>query len=86
MIPLLAVLKFRNRRNRGFGLWIPLILIWLLLLPVILLLLPVVLVLCLVGRVSAVRALSTSWQIFTGFRGVQIEVGTGNGLVSIRIF
>ena len=84
MIPLLAFVNFRNRRNRSFRLWIPLFLVWLLLLPVVLLLLPLFFVLCAVGEVNAFQALATIWQMLTGLKGTCIEVAERRASVLIH--
>ncbi len=86
MIPLLALVSFRNQRNRGFRLWIPLFLVWLLLLPVALLLLPLFFVLCAVGEVKAFQALATLWQILTGLKGTYVEVAERQTSVLIHTF
>jgi len=84
MIPLLALVSFRNERNRGFRLWIPLFLAWLLLLPVALLLLPLFFVLCAVGEVNAFQALATFWQMLTGLKGTHIEVAERRASILIH--
>lgn len=86
MIPLFAVVRFRNERNRSFGLWVPLFLIWLLLLPLVFLLLPVFFVFCAVGEVNAFRALVTLWQILTSLRNTHIEVAQRRTLVQVHTY
>jgi len=85
MIPCLAVLRVRNRRGRGFHLWIPLVLVWILLLPVAVLILPLFLLYCLIGRVRIARAINACQSLFRGLKGMQIEVENRVCSVSLRI-
>jgi len=86
MIPPLAYLRVRNQCNRGFALWIPMVLVWLLLSPFALLLLPLFFVVCALGEVDPWRALSTLWQILVGFNGSDIDVACRETSISIRTF
>jgi uncharacterized membrane protein len=86
MIPLVASVSIRNKRSRGFRLWIPLALVWLLLLPVALLLLPVVFVACWVGQIDPFDALSAWWRILSALRGSNIEIDADRSSVSIHVF
>jgi hypothetical protein len=86
MIPLLAVIKIRTQRNRGFRLWIPLFLAWLLLAPVVLLLLPLFFVLCAIGEVNALRGLATCWQALVGLRNIHVEVVERRSSVLIHTY
>ena len=86
MIPLVASVSVRNKRSRGFRLWIPLALVWLLLLPVALLLLPVVFVACWVGEIDPFRALSVFWQILSSLKGSDVEVDNDGSSVLIHVF
>jgi uncharacterized membrane protein len=86
MIPLVASVSIRNKRSRGFRLWIPLALIWLLLLPVALLLLPVVFVACWVGQIDPFQALSVLWQILSALKGSNIEFDDDHASVLIHVF
>jgi hypothetical protein len=86
MIPLLAYLRVRGQRNRGFALWIPLVLVWLLLAPFALLLLPFFLVVCALGEVDSWRALSTLWRVLAGFNGSDIDVACRETSISVRTF
>ena len=79
MIPLLALVSFRNKRNRGFRLWIPLFLVWLLLLPLFF-------VVCAVGEVNALQALATFGQILKGLKGARIEVAERQASVLVHTF
>ena len=85
MIPLFAVIRFRTRRHRQLGLWLPLFLVWLLLLPVALLLLPFFVIACLVARMNPWRVFSTGWQVISGLTGTHIEVEHAQTRVLIRI-
>ena len=86
MIPLVAAVSIRTKRNRGFRLWIPLALVWLLLLPVALLLLPVVFVACWVGRIDPFQALSVFWEILGGLKGANVQYGERGSSVAIHVF
>ena len=86
MIPLLAVVRLRCKRNRGFRLWIPLFLVWLLLAPVVLLLLPIFFILCWIGKVNPFRAISTLWQVLAGLKGTYLEVVQPRTAIMIRTF
>jgi hypothetical protein len=86
MIPLVAAVTIRNKRSRGFRLWIPLALVWLLLLPVVLLLLPVVFVACWAGRVDPFRALPVFWEILSGLKGANAEFDGRGATVLIHVF
>ncbi|HXN49915.1 MAG TPA: hypothetical protein VN893_24905 [Bryobacteraceae bacterium] len=86
MIPLVASVSVRNKKSRGFRLWIPLALVWLLLLPVALLLLPVVFVACLVGRSDPFQALSALWQILSALKGSDIAFDDERASVLIHVF
>ena len=86
MIPLVASVSVRNKRSRGFRLWIPLALAWLLLLPAALLLLPVVFVACWVGRIDPFQALSALWQILSALKGSNVEFEDEDSSVLIHVF
>ncbi len=86
MIPLLAYIRIRTGRNRGFRLWIPLFLAWLLLAPLVLLLLPLFLVVCMVGEVDSWQALSTFWQMLVGLKNTCIEVAHQETSILIHTF
>ncbi|HEY6250703.1 MAG TPA: hypothetical protein VI685_12140 [Candidatus Angelobacter sp.] len=86
MIPLMAVIGFRNYNGRGFRLWIPLFLVWLLLLPLVLVLLPLAFLALALMKVNPLRGLQTGWQILTGLKGTHIEIEDGNSLILVRIF
>ena len=86
MIPLVASVSIRNKRSRGFRLWIPLALVWLLLLPVALLLLPVVFVACWAGRIDPFEALSALWQILSALKGSNVEFEDEDSSVLIHVF
>ena len=72
------------RPSRRFLLRIPVLLVWVPLLPLVLLLAPLVFVACLVVRVGPFRGVAAFWQLFSGLRGVRVEVDSP-GAVSIRI-
>jgi hypothetical protein len=86
VIPLLAYLRVRNQCNRGFALWVPLVLVWVLLAPFVLLLLPLFFLVCALGEVDAWRALSMLWQVLAGFNGSDINVAGQETSISIRTF
>jgi len=86
MISLLAYIRIRTDRNRGFRLWIPLFLAWLLLAPVVLLLLPLFLVVCVVGEVDSWRALSTFWQMLVGLKNTHVEVAHQETSILVHTF
>jgi hypothetical protein len=73
------------RPPQCFPLRIPVLLVWVLLLPFVLLLAPLVFVVCVLGRVSPFRGVAALWQLFSGLRGVRVEVVDPNTAVSIRI-
>lgn len=85
MIPIQSTVCIRNRRRRGFPIWIPLFLVWLLLLPVALLLLPLIFAAFLVVRVNPFRALSILWEIVTALKGTDVAVDDGHYSVLVRI-
>ena len=85
MIPLLAVVRFRSRRNHSFGLWLPLFLAWLLLAPLVLLLFPIFFILCSIGKVNPFRAISTLWHVLTGMRGTNVEVAQNRTMLMVHI-
>jgi len=60
--------------KRQFHLWIPVLLIWVLLLPFVLLLVPLVFVACLVMGADPIQGVSVYWELFSGLRGVRVEV------------
>ena len=86
MIPLVASVSFRSRRDRNCRLWIPLALVWLLLLPLVLMLLPVMFVICWVVRVDPVEAVTVFWQILSALKGTNMECGAGRSSVEIHVF
>ena len=86
MIPLVASVSIRNKKSRGFRLWIPLALVWLLLLPVALLLLPVVFVACWVGQIDPFQTLSAVWQILSVLKGSDVEFDDQRASVLIHVF
>jgi hypothetical protein len=85
MIPIMAFLRIRTRRNRGFRLWIPLFLVWLVLLPLVLVILPFAFLACLIGQVNPFRALSVSWQLLAGLRNANVEIAQGQVLVLVHV-
>jgi hypothetical protein len=86
MIPLVAAVSVRNKRSRGFRLWIPLALVWLLLLPLVLLLLPVAFVACWVGRIDPFEALPALWRILCALKGGNVEFDSDGSSVAIHVF
>ena len=72
-------------RPRRFRLRIPILLVWVLLSPFVLLLAPLVFVVCLTARVNPFRGVALFWQLFSGLRGVRVEVDDPSDAVSIRI-
>jgi hypothetical protein len=72
-------------RARRFRLRIPILLVWVLLLPFVLLLAPLVFVVCLAARGSPFRGVALFWQLFSGLRGVRVEVDDPREAISIRI-
>ncbi len=85
MIPLMAVLGLRTRRNHIFRIWIPIFLVWLLLLPLVLVLLPVFFVAALIVRVNPLRAIAAGWNLLTGLSGTHIELEDPEHYVLIRL-
>jgi len=85
MIPLVIVMRLRTRRQRQFGLWLPLFLVWLLLLPLVLVLLPFFVIGCLIARMNPWRVFVTGWQIIAGLRGTHIEFEHGRQAVMLHI-
>jgi hypothetical protein len=86
MIPLLAIIRIRSDRGRGFHLWLPLFLLWLLLLPFVLLLSPLIFLVCVAGQVNLLRAASVVWQILAGLTNTHVEVTDPKASVLIRVF
>lgn len=89
MIPLFAVIKFRNRKNdrwRGFRLWIPLFLVWVLLLPVVLLLVPFAVLTLRLAHMKAGRSLAAFWQLLCSLRGMHIEFEVPDHGVFVRVY
>ncbi len=86
MIPLVATVSFRSRRDRNCRLWIPLALVWLLLLPVVLAALPVMFVICWVAGVDPVETVAVFWQILSALKGTNMEYGAGRSSVEIHVF
>lgn len=85
MIPLLAVVGFRNRHARRFQLWLPLFLVWLLVLPFVLVLLPFVLVGFWAKRVNPFRAVRAVWQTFCALRNTHVEIENDETWVLISL-
>ncbi|KAA6465511.1 hypothetical protein DYQ86_04035 [Acidobacteria bacterium AB60] len=70
---------------RTFRLWLPLFLLWIpliLLSPIILI---VVVAVCLVGRVSPLRALGAFWAITCSLPGTEVTVHTDGNHVRVKI-
>lgn len=72
-------------KPRRFRLWIPILLVWVLLLPFVLVLAPLVFAACLAACGNPFRGVAVFWQLFSGLRGVRVEVDDPGEAVSIRI-
>lgn len=86
MIPLFAIVRVSPRQHRSFGLWFPLFLVWLLLLPLVVLLIPFCLIACLVVRLNPWRVFSTGWQVIAALSGTDVDIGSRQARVLVRIF
>jgi hypothetical protein len=84
MIPVLAVVGVRGRRN--FRLWLPLFLVWLLLLPFALLLLPVLFIVALFVRADVWRAVGALFSVLCATRGTHVEAAARGNSVFVHIY
>ena len=86
MIPMVAQLQVRDRRNREFHLWIPLVIFWILLLPVAVLIVPLVFLACLFQRTNPSRVLTAYWNVLSALKGTQLEFNHPKSSALIHIF
>ena len=75
MIPMAGVIALRTHpQGRTWWIPLPLFLLWLILLPVLILVVVAIFVVSLIVNVNPWRALSSSWQLLAGLRGLRVQV------------
>ena len=85
MTPNIAIIRIQNHVLRGFPIVVPIFLLWI---PVILLSPLILLVLwglCIAGRVSLWRTISTFWAVLCGLPGTEVRVCADGNRVNVRI-
>lgn len=86
MIPMVAELQVRDRQNREFHLWIPLILLWIVLLPVTILIVPFIFLACLFQRMNPFQVLPAFWEVLSALKGTHMEFNHPKSSALIHIF
>ena len=86
MIPMAGILALRTQpEGRTWWIPLPLFLIWLILLPALIIVVPAIFIVSLIVRIDPFRALSTSWQILAGLRGLRVQVEEKDAAVLINL-
>lgn len=86
MIPMVARLQARDRQDREFNLWIPLMIFWILLLPVAVLVAPLIFLACLLRRTNPFRVLPAIWEALSALKGTHLEFNHPKSSGLIHIF
>ena len=86
MIPMAGVVALRTRpQGRVWWIPLPLFLLWLILLPALIVVVPAIFVVSLIMHINPYRALSISWQLLAGLRGLHVQVEEKHTAVLIRL-
>ena len=85
MIPMAGIVALRTRpQGRVWWIPLPLFLLWLILLPALIIVVPAIFVVCEIVRINPFQALSTSWQLLAGLRGLHVQVEEKEAAVLIK--
>ena len=85
MIPMAGILALRTQpQGRVWWIPLPLFLLWLILLPALIVVVPAIFVVSLIMHINPYRALSISWQLLAGLRGLRVQVEEKHTAVLIR--
>lgn len=85
MIPQLLTMRIKHPNGRPIRIWVPVLPVLLVLSPVVVLVAVVAAVLCMVYRISLLRAFGTGWQIMLALPGTRIDVEHGRTAVLVNI-
>jgi hypothetical protein len=86
MIPMAGILALRTHpQGRVWWIPLPLFLLWLILLPALILVVPAIFVVSEITGIDPFRALSTSWQLLAGLRGLHVQVEEKHTAVMIKL-
>ena len=86
MIPMAGILAFRTQpHGRVWWIPLPLFLLWLILLPTLVVVVPAIFVVSLIVGINPWRALSISWQLLAGLRGLRVQVDEKDVAVLITL-
>jgi len=79
--PAMLRLKIRDAQNKGFGLWLPILLLWPLFILFGILLLPLVLLVSAFkfGPFKGPKAVALFYELFCSLRGLQVNVQGADG-------
>lgn len=84
-MPQLLTLRVKRSRGRPIRIWVPILPVVLVFSPLVVLAALVAAVACLVYRVSAVRAVRTSWRIISALPGTRVDIEQGRMAVLATI-
>ena len=86
MIPMAGILALRTQpQGRVWWIPLPLFLLWLILLPTLIVVVPAIFVVSLIVGINPWRALSISWQLLAGLRGLRVQVDEKDVAVLITL-
>ncbi|WP_433356867.1 hypothetical protein ACQP25_21740 [Microtetraspora malaysiensis] len=85
MMPQLLTVRIKRPDRRPIRIWVPVLPVVLVFSPIVVLAVLVAAVACLVYRVSAVRALGTSWRIVSALPGTRFDIEQGGTAVLVAI-
>ncbi|MEV4516807.1 hypothetical protein AB0K00_48620 [Dactylosporangium sp. NPDC049525] len=84
-MPQLLTVRVNRPHRRPIRVWVPILPIVLVFSPILILAALVAAVTCLVYRVSAARALDTSWRIVSALPGTRLDLEQGRTAVLVAI-
>jgi hypothetical protein len=86
MIPMVGIIALRTHpQGRVWWLPLPLFLLWLIMLPALIIVVPAIVVVSEIMRVDPYRALSVSWQLLAGLRGLRVQLEAEHTAVLIKL-
>jgi hypothetical protein len=90
MIPLILKLRFKDKNQRRFGIWLPLFLIWLIILPLLALPAPLVLLVALIlwpggkGRLVLYSYLAI-FNLIGNMSGLKVDIQSKDSIVYVDL-
>ena len=84
-MPQLLTVRVERPGGRPFRIWVPVLPVLLVFSPLVVLAVPAAIVLCLVYRISVLRALGTGWRVVSALPGTRVDVEQGRTTVLVAV-